>query len=364
MPFTLLGLGTALPADSIGQADGLVIAQKLSDPIVGRSDFLPGVYAHSGAARRHQVIGRGVVDDLLNGTRDSGSPFLPGPDPLGPTTAVRMRMYADHAPPLAIEAAGKALADGAVSAAEVTHLVTVSCTGFVAPGVDVSLIRTLGLRPTVERVHVGYMGCHGALNGLRTAAAFAAADPAAVVLLAAVELCSLHYYYGMAADKVVANALFADGAAAVVGRGHTAGTGRRVLATGSCLIPDTAEVMGWTVGDHGFEMTLSKKIPTAIERHLRPWLEGWLAAVGLTVGAVGGWAVHPGGPKILTAVEAAMGLPADALADSRAVLTDHGNMSSPTVLFVLDRMRRRDVAGPIVLLGFGPGLIAEAAVVG
>ena len=116
-----------------------------------------------------------------------------------------------------------------------------SCTGFVAPGVDLALIRGLGLRPTVERTHVGFMGCHGALNGLRVANAFAAADPAARVLLCAVELCSLHYYYGWQPDKVVANALFADGAAAVVGSGGE-GPGRwRVAATGSCLIPRLGE---------------------------------------------------------------------------------------------------------------------------
>src|SRR5262249_59062226 len=157
----------------------------------------------------------------------------------------------------------------------ITHLVTVSCTGSVAPGIDYELIEGLGLKPTVQRTHVGFMGCHGALNGLRVANAFATADPAARVLLCAVELCSLHYYYGSAADKLVANAIFADGAAAVVGMANPArrgGGGARVhplpdgrgspehwslRASGSCLIPHSATDMAWTVGDHGFEMTLS-----------------------------------------------------------------------------------------------------------
>lgn len=360
MPFAILGLGTANPPGTIDQAESLYVARAISDPIVAASSFLPGVYTNSGVTRRFQVVGRAVVDDLMAGTRESGSPYLPGPDPAGPTTAVRMKLYAEHAPKLAVEAVGKSLADAAVSPDEITHLVTVSCTGFVSPGADFAVMRELGLRNTVERVHVGYMGCHGAINGLRVASALAS-DPKAVVLMTAVELCSLHYYYGMDADKVVANALFADGAAAVVGRGCD--DGLRVTATGSCVIPNSAADMGWVIGDHGFEMILTKKIPGLIEKHLRPWLEGWLQSQGLTVEGVGSWAVHPGGPRILTAVAEALRLPAEALAESRAVLAEYGNMSSPTVLFILDRLRKRNASRPIVMLGFGPGLVAESAVV-
>jgi predicted naringenin-chalcone synthase len=360
MPLAILGLGTANPPGTVNRDEALMIARVVSDPIVARSSFLVDIYAGSGVDRRFQVVGRPLVDDLRRGTRESGSPYLPGPDPLGPPTAVRMQLYADHAPPLALRAAREALADGGVTPAEVTHLVTVSCTGFTAPNFDHALIRDLGLRPTVQRTHVGYMGCHGAINGLRVAAAFAA-DPTAVVMLAAVELCSLHYYYGMDADKVVANALFADGAAAVVGQGS--GSGWRVTATGSCVLPDSAGDMGWEIGDHGFEMILTKRIPKLIQQHLRPWLEAWLGSHGLSVETVGSWAVHPGGPRILTAVEEGLNLPPDALAESRAVLREYGNMSSPTVLFILDRLRKRNAPRPVVLLGFGPGLVAEAAVV-
>jgi predicted naringenin-chalcone synthase len=360
MPFTILGLGTANPPSSIDREESLVIARAVSDPIVARSSFLDDIYAGSGVDRRFQVVGRPLVDDLKLGTRTSGSPYLPGPDPRGPTTAVRMRVYAEHAPPLAVEASGRALADSGVSPGEITHLVTVSCTGFVAPNFDQAIVRELGLRPTVERVHVGYMGCHGAVNGLRVASAIGR-DPAAVVLLVAVELCSIHYYYGMDADKVVANALFADGAAAVVGRSD--GDGWRVMASGSCLLPESIPDMGWVIGDHGFEMILTKRIPRLIETHLRPWLEPWLKFHGLTIDTVGSWAVHPGGPRILTAVETGLNLPPEALAESRAVLREYGNMSSPTVLFILDRFRQRNTPRPVVLLGFGPGLTAEAAVI-
>ena len=321
------------------------------------------MYAHSGIRTRHQVLGRGLFDDLVGGTRASGSPFLPDPDrptTLGPSTGCRMGLYATEAPPLAVRAAAGALAESGFDPATIGHLVTVSCTGFAAPGVDLALITGLGLRPTVERTHVGFMGCHGALNGLRVANAYATADPSARVLVCAVELCSLHYHSGDNPEQAVANAIFADGAAAVVGSGTGTGTEWRVAATGSCLIPDSAGAMHWRVGDHGFEMGMTRRIPTLIARHLKPWLDAWLGDHGLSQADVGSWAVHPGGPKIVAAVEESLGLPAGATAVSRGVYADCGNMSSPTVLFILGRLRAADAPRPCVAIGFGPGLVAEA----
>lgn len=360
MSFTLAGLGTAVPDAVITLGEGLAVARCFGGPTTQASGFLPAVYEGTGNRTRYFCIGRDALADVLAGTRHSGSPFLPtgGADWPGPSTGTRLAKYAADAPPLALEASRKALAAGDTRPADVTHLVTVSCTGFAAPGVDHALITGLELNRTVERVHVGFMGCHGAINGLRAAAAFAR-DPAARVLVCAVELCSLHYHYGDDPGKVVANALFADGAAAAVNGG---GTGWTLRATGSCLVPGSAAAMGWMVGDHGFEMTLARAVPGLIARSVRPWLDGWLGSLGLAVGGVGSWCVHPGGPKILDAVQEGLGLPPDALAASRAVFADYGNMSSPTVLFVLDRLRALDAPRPCVMLGFGPGLTAEAAV--
>jgi predicted naringenin-chalcone synthase len=137
-----------------------------------------------------------------------------------------------------------------------------------------------------------------------------------------------------------------------------------VLATGSTYLPDSRRAMTWTVGDHGFEMTLSKEVPELIGRHLRPWLSCWLDSAGVGLAGVGTWGVHPGGPKILTAVEEALGLTAEDTAVSREVFASHGNMSSPTVLFILKRVVERVLPRPCVLLGFGPGLAAEATLVG
>jgi predicted naringenin-chalcone synthase len=235
----------------------------------------------------------------------------------------------------------------------------VSCSGFRAPGFDLDLVRGLGLGPSVARTHIGFMGCHGALNGLRVARAFVDSDPSCRVLLCAVEMCSLHYDYRMETTRILANALFADGAAALVAGPGTGGW--RHVASGSALLPASEDQMTWSIGDHGFEMGLSPRVPATIAEHLRPWLERWLAAQGLDLHAVGSWAIHPGGPRILDVVEAALGLPSEATRDSRCVLEECGNMSSPTVLFILDRLRRRDAPRPCVALGFGPGLTAEAA---
>jgi predicted naringenin-chalcone synthase len=195
------------------------------------------------------------------------------------------------------------------------------------------------------------------------ARAFAGADPHAPVLLCAFELCSLHYHYGWDPGKVVANAIFADGAAALVGAASTVGPANawQVTATGSRLFPDTANAMTWTVGDHGFVMSLSKKVPGLIQAHLRPWLVDWLGQHDLTVEDVASWAVHPGGPRILAAVEESLGLSRRQTEAAHAVFADYGNMSSPTVLFIVDRLRACQAPRPCVALGFGPGLTAEVA---
>jgi predicted naringenin-chalcone synthase len=365
MTFALLGLGTAVPATQLRQHETQQIALALGCPSEEQASWLPNLYAHTGIHTRHAFFSAEEVRDVLDGTRHSDSIFLPRgtPDDRGPTTGQRMAHYAVHAPARGAAAASAALEQSGLRAADLTHLVTVSCTGFYAPGVDVALIRQLGLPAMIARTHVGYMGCHGALNGLRVARAFTDADPAARVLLCAVELCSLHYHYGWDPQKVIANALFADGAAALVGMRTPEADENcwKLAASGSRVFPDSVDAMTWTVGDHGFEMTLSRQVPELIRAELRPWLGQWLACERLTVADVGSWAVHPGGPKILDAVEAALGLGGQALACSREVLAEYGNMSSPTVLFIQQRLQEQHAPRPCVALGFGPGLTVEAA---
>jgi predicted naringenin-chalcone synthase len=273
-----------------------------------------------------------------------------------------MAVYEREALPLALEACRKALAESAIAAAEISHLVTVSCTGFVAPGVDLGLIKSLNLRASVPRTHLGFMGCHGALNGLRVARAFVEAERRARVLLCAVELCSPHYYYPWRLDRVIANALFADGAGALVAAPADARDvgAWRATHNGACVFPDSEPAMTWTIGDHGFEMTLSKHVPRLIAANLRPCLESWLEDCNLRIDQIASWAIHPGGPRVLASVESALGLSPDRTSVSRDVLRDFGNMSSATMLFILEQLRRRDAPRPCVALGFGPGLAMES----
>jgi predicted naringenin-chalcone synthase len=275
-----------------------------------------------------------------------------------------MEFYRREAPRLAEQAARQTLERSSRRADEITHLVTVSCTGFHAPGVDIHLMQALGLRATLARTHIGFMGCHGAINGLRVAQAFAASARSAAVLLCAVELSSLHYHYPFDPLRVVGNAVFADGAAAIVGVPAASDSAKwRVVDTASVLLPDSQEAMTWKIGDHGFEMILSPQVPQRIERNLKSWLCGWLDRCGLRLEEVGAWAIHPGGPRIVSAVENALGLSKSATRASREVLRQCGNMSSPTLLFVLEQLMSAGAARPCVMLSFGPGLVAEAALV-
>lgn len=365
MSLTVLGLGTAVPATRLSREESVQVARVLSSCEDERMEVLETLYHHTGIATRHMVLDRATFDGILARDEAAAGPFLPrGPDDRGPDTAMRMEIYERTVLPLVVAAARQALERADLPPAAVTHLVTASCTGFAAPGFDIGLMKELPLAPTVARTHVGFMGCHGSFNALRVARAFADADSAARVLVCAAEACSLHYHYTWNPKRMVGNALFADGAAAVAGTGEPGAAeeaGRwRLRASGSCLIPDSEEAMTWSIGNHGFDMTLSTKVPGLIAAHLRPWLETWLGGLGLELGDVAAWAIHPGGPRVLTAVEDGLGLPRGTAEASRQVLTEYGNMSSATILFILDRLRRQGARAPVVALGFGPGLVAEA----
>lgn len=389
----LLGIGTALPPGSLSQAEAAEVAVTLG---AGRPRAVAELYRRSRVERRHAVIfgdpsaGEDAqermrsyypppsVEPLADSADGNGHPPThAATDDRGPTTAPRLRAYARHATHLAADAARSALAAAGIQGSDVTQLVVASCTGFSAPGVDIRLITALGLSPMVGRTTIGFMGCHGAINALRIARALAAAEPGDTVLMVAVELCALHFQYGDDAQQTVANALFADGAGAVMlrretGEGDTEAEAAargvaHIAACGSTLLPDSAGDMTWIIGDHGFEMTLSPRVPERIEAHLRPWLTMWLGERGLAVADVAHWVIHPGGPRVIDTVERALSLPAGAGDASRAVLRECGNMSSPTVLFILERVLRESgghLRGPCVMLAFGPGLVAEAALLG
>ncbi len=355
MPMLILGIGTAVPPHRILQADAAQIAQQFSCETPAQERLFKGMYRRAGVESRHSVVLETSQGDL-----ERRQSFYTHDNP---TTSARMRKYEEHAASLAVSAGRKALLDAHTEAERVTHVITVSCSGFHAPSFDIALIKQLGLSERVARTHVGFMGCHGSLNGLRVARAFLGSEPRSCVLLCAVEMCSLHHQYGWDSDQIVANALFADGAAALVGVAGEVGSDSvyRVVSSASALIPDSEDAMSWRIADHGFVMTLSPRVPELITASLRPFLDGWLAEHGLSVPTVRSWAVHPGGPRILSAFQEATGLDRRQLEPSHQILAEYGNMSSPTVLFILDRLRRQGAPRPLVALAFGPGLAVEAA---
>ena len=358
----IAGLGLALPDHAMAQAEAADYVREFCVAGDRERQLASRIYARSGVANRHSV----VLESSTNGESARQSFFMPSDAaaPLGPTTSERMAVYRANAGCLAQRAAKAALDDAGVATTDVTHLVTVSCSGFDAPGFDVAVINGLPLGEEVSRTHVGFMGCHGALNGLRVARAYAA-DPNATVLMVAVELCTLHYQYGWTPERIVANALFADGAAAAVVRSAEGDSDCRLVDNWSNVIPNSTDAMTWRIGDHGFEMTLSTDVPNLIEAQLAERIGGWLASHDLSLDDVAQWVIHPGGPAILDACEAALNLPADALELSRRTLQRHGNMSSPTVLFALEEvLRAGPTPSPCVVLGFGPGLTIEAALLG
>lgn len=295
--------------------------------------------------------------------------IMPPDEVAGLTTAQRMIEYERHAPKLAAAAARQALMRAGISTCDVTDLIVVSCTGFSAPGIDVALVNELGLAPTVRRSLIGFMGCFGAITGLRAAAGACAANanPRPIALLVCVELCSLHIRSDDDVQNQVASALFADGAAAAVVSGHVerafsdpsrSSPPNHIgqLTTGnSLLLREGADWMTWRITDAGFAMTLTRDVPPAIQERLAAFVASSAEVQPQT------YIVHPGGPGILEAVDAALALRGGAGLDaSRTVLRDYGNVSSGSVLFVLDEALRRGCRLPAMLLAFGPGLTIES----
>lgn len=354
MSARILGLGTARPERGLTQEQALDALLRLAPQHEPRRRALGALF------RRTEVSNRYCVLLTADGERP---PFVRTEAPShGPGTAARMAAFEAEAPPLAEAAARVALLDAETDPATITHLVSVTCTGFAAPGFDVDLIDRLGLPPTVERTQIGFMGCHGALNGLRVAKALVDADPARRVLVVALELCSAHTSYILDEGAIVSNSLFADGAAAAI-VGTDTSSEARLVASGAMVLPDTRDLMTWKIGDHGFRMTLSPRVPEVIEATLPGWLDDWLATLGHVRADLQAFAVHPGGPRILNAVESSLDLSDEQLQPSREILRTHGNMSSPTLLFILNALRSSGTRGLTLALGFGPGLAIEAALV-
>lgn len=323
------------------------------------------VYRNSGIETRHSVLADfrpGAVDPLFKIGLD-GKPVEPG-------TRERNERFARDARRMSVEVARRVIERcPGLTAADVTHVITTTCTGFANPGPDYYIVREIALRSSTQRYALGFMGCYAALPALRMAWQFCQADASAVVLVVPVELCSLHLRFEDAMDSLLANAIFADGAAAAVVSTREPSVGQNAYRLGgfaSALIPAGEADMAWRIGDKGFEITLSSYVPDLIGANIRSLIEPVLEAGGLQVADVGRWAVHPGGKAILDKVQSELELTPEHIQASREVLRRYGNMSSATSLFVLKELLDQDLAEAAVdtvcAIAFGPGLTVETAI--
>jgi predicted naringenin-chalcone synthase len=334
-------IGTAVPDHDVHHAFVDWATSRLTDR--REQTLFRRMATRSGIDHRYSVLPRGA---------DGGSPIEAGGFYEGghmPPTSERMTVYAKAAPELALEAID-ALAEQ-VALDGITHLVVASCTGFVAPGIDQIIAARLGLSPTVERTLVGFMGCYAAVAALRVTHHIARSEPEARILVVTVELSTLHLQPATSVEPLLAMLQFADGAAAALVSAEPKGIS--VSDFFAATLPDSDDLIRWTIGDGGFEMHLSGAVPGRIAQAL--------ADPDLLPRRGGNnvWAVHAGGRSILDAVEHGLELTQDALAASRAVLKRYGNMSSATLMFVLALLMAGGPIGDGVALAFGPGLAAE-----
>ncbi|WP_067509109.1 type III polyketide synthase [Actinoplanes sp. TFC3] len=335
----IAGLGTALPPSAVqSELWDNYFSQHYANG--GRRGLAKRIFEHSGVRTR-----QAAVSPLLEDVSDW-------------STERRMRRYQVEAVPLGKEAVGRALTEAGIGADELGLFAVCSCTGYATPGLDILLARDLGMSPQVQRLFIGHMGCYAALPGLGTVADFVTARGKPALLLCA-ELTSLHIQPpGSRVDiqQIVSHALFSDAAVAVVLKPGDS-SGYEVSDVAALTDTTTADHMTWDVTDLGFRMGLSPQVPDVLSVHVRTLVQELLGRNGLTIDDVDGWAVHPGGPRILDVVQERLGLTDDQLAPSREVLSTYGNCSSPTVLLVLDELRKRtDPPQRAVMLAFGPGL--------
>lgn len=350
MPVYLNAVGTAVPDHDIHDAF-IRWAQSRVDPSSAR--LFDRMAKRSGIRHRWSVLPPTLGPEGAKGSPvDDGGFYAIDPHP---GTAARMAIYAEAAPALA--AAAIAALQDRIALGGITHLVVASCTGFVAPGIDQIIARQLGLSPSVERLLIGFMGCYAAVVALRSARHIVRSEPDARVLVVTVELSTLHLQADTAIEPLLAMLQFGDGAAAALVTADP--TGFALEAPFATAVPDSEALIRWDITDRGFAMHLSGEVPGRIAQALADPDFRAAASGGQPADSIDGWAVHAGGRSILDAVEHALALAPDALDASRAVLAENGNMSSATLMFVLQRL----LAGPRikrgVALAFGPGLAAE-----
>lgn len=353
-------IGTANPTHQLKQdavADFMVQAMQLGD---GDARKLRVLFRSSGIETRYSVVedyGKVADFQFFENT--------PGLEPI-PSTRRRLELYRRHALSLSLEAVHNCLSHiPGLKKEAITHLVVVSCTGMYAPGLDIDLVKALGLSSSVERTCINFMGCYAAFNACKLAAAACAANPRSKVLVVCTELCSIHFQKENTDDNLLANALFGDGsAAALIEASPRKGINLNLEQFHCDLATEGEHDMTWTVGDLGFEMRLSSYVPEVIRSGIRNLTRSLLSKMNIPSSAIGYYAIHPGGKRILETIEKELGLSKRDNRHAYDVLRRFGNMSSATVLFVMESQFREltvaDAGKHVLSIAFGPGLTLES----
>lgn len=355
----ITGIGTAVPRNKVPQASAaaFMVNSLGNDRVTARKINI--LYQATRIDERYSVL------DDFDSAEGTGFFRKNGENNGFPGTGERMERYRQEACPLGVAAVkdltqGKALGD-------ITHLITVSCTGMYAPGLDIDLLKSLNLKGSVKRTCINFMGCYAAFNALKAADAIVRADAESKVLIVAVELCTLHFQRDTDKDQLLANSLFADGAAAVLVEGKASEGWNMSLEAFQCqLIPEGEGDMAWAIIDHGFKMRLSTYVPELLAGAADEALDELFSKMPISQEAITHYALHPGGRRVLESLERALSIPKSDNEAAYHVLNKYGNMSSATVLFVLKEkmkaLQPEDDQTYVLSMAFGPGLTLEAGV--
>lgn len=353
----IISIGTAVPPYAHNQDDILKFMQQvyaMNDTDKRKLKFL---YHQSAIDKRYSV-----VPDYCQPL--SSWKFYPPSENLEPFPNLERRMewYAKHAAPLSVDAIRNCIRQK-IPASEITHLITVSCTGMSAPGLDLQIIDLMDLPKNIFRTSINFMGCYAAIHAMKLADAIISSSPEAKIVIVCTELCTLHFQREPTPDNIASSLLFGDGSAAllVVHNGY-AHAGIKLQSFYSEIIPKGKKDMAWELSSTGFLMTLSGYIPDMIEEDFEPLVSRALQKLNLHTDEITHWCIHPGGKKILEAVYKSLHFHNGHLDQSYAVLKEFGNMSSPTILFVLEKMLRTldfEKQNTIFGAAFGPGLTME-----
>lgn len=355
----ITAIGTAVPENCFPQmqiAEFMASALQMDEY---NQRKLKALYRTTKIAQRHSVLS----DYGKPSSEYQFYPQSPDLEPF-PTISQRMIAYQTFALPLCLKAIANLNQD--ITHQGITHIITVSCTGMYAPGLDIEIIATLKLDTTIQRTAINFMGCYGAFNGLKMADTICKANPEAKVLVVCVELCTLHFQKKMDEDFLLSNALFADGAAAVLIESKGQEKSLELRSFFCDLYFEGKQDMAWKVADFGFEMTLTSYIPKLVKSGIKSLIDRLLVNSGITNKEIDLYAMHPGGKAILEAIEMSLEITKDDNKYAYEVLRDYGNMSSCTVLFVLNEILKNmtdsDKGKNILSCAFGPGLTLESMI--